>query len=151
MINVSINNQDLQRLQQVPGLLQTAMHNVTRAIANRGAAHLRDADDTPRWTNNLADGITAITLQNGAAIVAPADYAEPVHDGRTPGAWPSSRDDLADWVKDHGLPDEALFPIARKIKNRGIKARPFMKNFASSMAFEAIIKSAIQRELADVA
>ena len=52
-------------------------------------------------------------------------HGAPVHQGRKPGKWPPVKA-IAGWVKRKGLPPEAAFPIARKIAQKGIKARPFL-------------------------
>lgn len=79
--------------------------------------------DTGRLRSSISRRIEA--GQQRAFIGSPVTYAREVEFGRKPGTWPD-RDALQGWVRRHGMPSNATFPIARKIFRFGIKPRPYL-------------------------
>ncbi len=74
----------------------------------------------------------------GAEVAAPNPEAAAVEMGTAPaGALkqhmpPSAA--LAGWVRRHGMPESAAFLVARAIKLRGIRARPWMSTAHTTIA-----------------
>ena len=89
------------------------------APAFRG--HLRRS--ITRRVRLVAGGVRAIAGTN-------IPYARDLEEGRRP-ANPPTAADLLPWVRHKRLPDEAAFPIARKIARVGPRANPF---FARALA-----------------
>lgn len=53
------------------------------------------------------------------------EYGEFVNDGRKPGKYvPVSK--LREWTRSKGIPDSAVFPINKKIFEKGIKPKPWI-------------------------
>lgn len=146
-VSITLTGNALARFGEMPGLLRDALMKAALGIAVRGAADLRDGDTVPRWTNNLADGMRGYPTATGASLLVPAEYARYVHDGRQPGKMPNI-DNLADWATVHGMAG-AEWAIAKKIAAKGIKKKPFLENYVSSMAFEAMAKRVLRGEVAD--
>lgn len=143
-----MNMAGLERLLQAPAMLRQAMQLAAMGIAQRAASDLRASDDVPKWTGNLADGLRAIPLNDGrigAQVLVEAEYTQWVHEGRTPGTFPNV-DNLADWARDHGMKG-AEWAIATNIKNNGIKAKPFLKTYANSLAFQAMAQRVLTAEV----
>lgn len=69
-----------------------------------------------------------VRTANGIAfdVVADADYARWVHDGRRAGSRMPPRGAIADWARLHGIPASAVYPIQLAIATRGIEPRPFL-------------------------
>lgn len=144
-INITVTGDAAQRLQATPGLLRQALMQAALGIARRSAADLGDSADVPKWTGNLADGMRAIPTPDGAMLLIEAQYAHWVHDGTPAGTFPNL-DNLADWAKDHGMPG-AEWAIAAKIRRTGIKAKPFLQRYMSSLQFEAMAKQVLLSEV----
>ena len=144
-INVTINQADLSRLQALPGMMQVAMRRATLAAAQRAATDLQRSTDTPRWKSNLANSTTASPTADGAKTQVNSPYAYTVHQGRNAGKWPNITNIIA-WADSKQMAGQG-FGIARKIKENGIKARPWVKNYVSSLAFEAMCKQEVSRAM----
>ncbi|OQX16147.1 MAG: hypothetical protein BWK73_04600 [Thiothrix lacustris] len=136
----------LRRLPSAEDLCAAAKQGLHDA-AIRGVAELRDRDDMPRWTNNLADGIAATSTDDGAMIATHAPYAGWVHDGIQPGRFPNI-DNLADWAKQHGL-EGREWAIGKAIQQRGIRPRPFMRDYAHSDGFKTTLQRSVERAVTD--
>lgn len=54
-----------------------------------------------------------------------------VDQGRRPGKFPPL-DDIRQWCRLKGIPEDAAYPIAKKIAERGYKAKPFTTNLIDS-------------------
>lgn len=144
-LNITISGDADGRLQAAPGLLRQALMQAAMGIARRSAADLGDSPDVPKWTGNLSDGMRAIPTGYGAMMLVEAQYARWVHDGRAPGTFPNV-DNLADWAKDHGMPG-AEWAIARNIARRGIRAKPFLLQYVSSLQFSAMARQVLRNEV----
>lgn len=77
-------------------------------------------------TGNLSSSINYEVLDDNTVIIySDAEYADNVEYGRRPGKFPPI-DALAPWARRKGIPESALFPIARKIARDGIDPFPFI-------------------------
>lgn len=72
-------------------------------------------------------------------VTVQASHARAVEYGRKPGKMPPV-DALRPWARRHGIPDEAVFAIARAIGRRGTKPQPYFEPAIEAMTGE------IQRE-----
>ena len=54
-----------------------------------------------------------------------------VDGGRRPGKFPPL-DDIRQWCRLKGIPEDAAYPIAKKIAERGYKAKPFTTNLVDN-------------------
>lgn len=116
-------------------------------IASHAVADLQGDDALPRWTNTLANSIVAVRTSKGAAVLLRANYARWVHDGRKPGRLPNL-DNLRDWAGDHGIDGERrLRALAFAIKKRGIKPKPFLREYAQSPRFRLMAQQLAARRL----
>lgn len=140
-----MNQSGLDQLIGLPSRLKTAMQAAAIGIAQRAASDLRASDAVPKWTGNLTDGMRAIPTETGAMVLVEAEYAQWVHEGRSPGTFPNI-DNLADWARDHGMKG-AEWAIATKLAQRGIAAKPFLRDYANSMAFESMAKRVLTDEV----
>lgn len=144
-INIIINPADLRRLDALPGMFRAAMHRAALAAATHAAHDLQAHPDTPRWKGNLANSTTAAPTADGAITQITSPYAYSVHQGRNAGKWPNVSN-ISEWADSKGKPG-AGWAIASKIKAHGIKARPWVKNYVSSLAFEAMCRQEVSRAM----
>lgn len=144
-INITINPADLQRLQALPGMFRLAMNRAAFAAATHAAHDLQAHPDTPRWKGNLANSTTAAPTADGATTKVSSPYAYSIHQGRNAGRWPNVSN-ISEWADSKGM-GGAGWAIARKIKDEGIKARPWVKNYVSSLAFEAMCRQEVSRAM----
>jgi len=66
-------------------------------------------------------------------IIHMAEYGDDINDGRKPGKFPPLAP-LKKWLQIKGLPEAALFPIAKKIKEKGTKPTNFTEPFTTDIA-----------------
>ncbi len=144
-INITINPADLQRLQALPGMFRLALHRAAFAAATHAAHDLQAYPDTPRWQGELANSTTATPTADGATTHITSPYAYTVHQGRNAGKWPNITR-VSEWADSKGMVG-AGWAIARSIKDKGIKGRPWVKNYVSSLAFEAMCKQEVSRAM----
>lgn len=106
----------------------------------------RDAqDNAPVDETRLRDDINEVVEATGTVLSiivgANVDYAEPVHEGTSPGHFPPPSE-LRGWAaRQLGDPD-AAYPVARAISETGLEERPFLRT-----AFEENIEYAMDRIL----
>jgi hypothetical protein len=102
-------------------------------LADDAKDYLEGTDPFPTVaTGTLQDSIKPEVIGNRnniieMRVVAKANYAKYVASGRKP--WNSFPPIWAieDWVDVKGIDREAVYPIARAIAIRGIKAKPFLR------------------------
>ena len=109
-------------LAQEEGRAMTASLLLVEADARRNVAH---------DTRQLMNSITHRQRREGETLVGEvgpsARYGVVVERGRRPKRrWPP-RAALRGWARRHGIPERALFLIARKIGQQGTPARPFLE------------------------
>lgn len=66
------------------------------------------------------------------------DYGKYVEGGRQAGSYPNMTN-LEKWISVKGLPEKALFPIAKSIYKYGIKPKPFMMQDFEAMKHRFVI------------
>lgn len=77
-----------------------------------------------------------VETENGGGIQIVADeYAQNVNDGRKPGHFPTI-EPIKRWMAIKGIPKKALYPIMKKIKDKGIKPYPFIDKVLASKSQE---------------
>ena len=99
----------------------TASLLLVEADARRNVAH-----DTRHLMNSIGHRMT----QEGNSLVGRAGpsarYGFYVEYGRRPMRKAPPRAALRGWARRHGIPERALFVLARAIGRRGLPGRPFM-------------------------
>ena len=83
------------------------------------------------FTQHLKDSINVYVKENNILLEF-SNYGKWVDRGRKPGKMPPYKK-LEGWVKEHGMPSSAAFPIARNIGKRGIPARPWLYVFDDNL------------------
>lgn len=85
----------------------------------------------PKDSGRLGGSITHVIGGGGADLTArigpSVAYGIVIERGRRPGAAPPPVAALRPWARRRGIPDGALFQVARAIGRKGTKARPFMR------------------------
>lgn len=69
---------------------------------------------------------TVVRNDNIEIISSLPDYAKFINDGRRPGKMPPNKD-ILDWCKRKGIDKKMVFPIQRKIGDKGIKGIKFLE------------------------
>lgn len=131
-------------LDEAPEIALAAVQRALYRAAARGSTELKRT--APKATSNLANSIRVFSTQDGAEIVASANYASFVHDGRAPGRFPNL-DNIADWARVVGIPEDAVWPIARSIAQRGTRTRPWFKDYIESNEFVRMTRDLIENEV----
>ena len=94
---------------------------LVEADARRNVRH-----DTRRLMNSMTHEQhgrgTSLTGRVGPSV----QYGLYVERGRLPNKPPPPKRALRGWARRHGIPESALYVVARAIGRRGIKARPFL-------------------------
>jgi hypothetical protein len=90
------------------------------AITVQGNARGFAFVDRGQWRNSIVHRVDADTFPTWAEVGSNLSYAPFVHNGRRAGRMPPDAPIRA-WVRRHGLPEEAVFPIRRAIGARGTK------------------------------
>jgi len=83
-------------------------------------------EGAPHDTRTLARSIALDVQPFAARVYTPLNYAPVMEYGRRAGAKMPPPHVLSGWARRHGIPQSALFVIARAIGRRGIKGRFFM-------------------------
>ncbi len=120
------------------GLLNEASL-IAQRVAREGA---------PRDTATLQRSIVRQVTPLMARVYTPLAYAAVMEEGRRPGAKMPPPDALRGWARRHGIPESALFVLARAIGKRGIKGRFFFR--AAKEATEAEFPRLIQKMAAAI-
>ena len=122
----------LERLQAGVAAAPATVVRETRAAMTAGCLLVEGTarDLAPRDTGRLSGSITHSIGGGGADLtgrIGPAvAYGIVIERGRRPGAKPPPVGALRPWALRRGIPEGALFVIARAIGRRGLKARPFL-------------------------
>jgi hypothetical protein len=111
--------------EQVPGVLfreAQKIATVARQIIQVDEGAARGSISVPppeqvgqKWEQRITAGGPA------------APYAIVLHEGRRPGGKMPPDEPIRDWVKRHGIPEEAVFPIRRAIAERGTVGSKFLE------------------------
>lgn len=81
------------------------------------------------FTQNLKNNIVVKYDDNTESLkLSMPGYAIFVDKGRKPGKMPPLQN-ISDWCDSRGIDNKFAFPIARKIGEQGIEARPFLNIF----------------------
>ena len=99
----------------------TASLVLVEADARRHVVH-----DTRQLMNSIGHRITTEREHLVGRVGPSARYGFYVEFGRRPMRRPPPRAALRGWARRHGIPERALFVVARAIGRRGLAARPFM-------------------------
>ncbi|WP_020396106.1 hypothetical protein [Thiolinea disciformis] len=148
-ISIQINPQDLDQIRHLPWLVNEVLQRSTYQIAARTAAQVQPL--APHATGQLARSIRPIRTATGADVLMDTAYAQAVHDGRKAG-YRSDLEDLSDlsaWMRVKGIPESALYPIARQLQRFGTKPVPFLREYVDSLAFEVMARNIVTKELAN--
>lgn len=73
----------------------------------------------------LASTLKVVDGTEGLPAIQMREYGIYVHSGRKPGKMPPI-DALRGWASSRNIPEEALYPIAKKIGEEGTEAQPFL-------------------------
>jgi hypothetical protein len=108
----------------------TGFETVTSQIALAYEEALKDMliDKGKEASGTLVNSIRTAVRSDGNKFVIEVfaeDYLRFVDKGRAPGKFPPP-EAIRSWVAIKGLPEEAAFPIARKIALQGIPATPIV-------------------------
>jgi hypothetical protein len=85
------------------------------------------------------------SIVDGKVVVEANDYITYIDQGRKPGKYPNINA-ISKWARLKGIPQYAVFPIARKIKEKGVKPTHILSK--SMTQFENLD---LENKLADVA
>ena len=147
----------VELLQRAPGVIMRHVDQAVQRVAIEGTRIMRQ--DAPKNASELVNSIRNEQLaQAFHAVVATAPHAGYVHDGTPPGSSPPI-DALRAWIRTARIrPTQArntrdlAFLIQRKIRQRGIPARPFSQRTVqtSQDRLRTLIPQAVDRASAEV-
>lgn len=143
-VSLQLYPRDYERLRSLPFAMHDAIKRSARKIAMRTTAAVQP--HVPHATGQLARSIRPIATQNGADVLVDSLYGKAVHDGRSEG-YKANEDSLLAWMRVKGIPDSALFPIARKLFRDGVAAVPFMRDYVDSLDFEVMAQTVMREEV----
>lgn len=132
MVSISVKIEGLEKLQAGVAAGPAMLASETRLAMTAGSLLIEGTGRTlaPKDMGRLGGSITHVISGGGANLtsrIGPSvAYGIVIEKGRRPGMKAPPVKALAPWARRHGIPDGALFQIARSIGRKGIKARPFM-------------------------
>lgn len=111
-----------------PATLASEVRTATTAgsILVVGTARSIVDKDTGRTAGSINYAISGSGANLSSKIGPSVAWGIVIEKGRRPGAKPPPVAALRPWARRHGIPEGALFQVARSIGRKGIKARPFM-------------------------
>lgn len=135
MVGFSIrvtNAEEMQRKARASSIMAEPIRTALKksAYVVDGQAKRNAPVDTGRLRASITNAVDASAVPRFATVGTNVMYARAVHDGRKPGSQPPTAGELALWARRHGNINP--YVLARSIKRRGIKPRPFLRS-----AFEA--------------
>jgi hypothetical protein len=132
-VTIEIEIQGTEKMKQAlrdPDLIVTPLRKTLSRAALYAEAQAKSPGfpwGMPKDTGALARSIRADVRPFRARVYSPLKYAAVMERGRRPGAKMPPPNRLAGWARRHGIPQSALFVLARAIARRGIKGRFFMR------------------------
>jgi len=130
MVGFSIrvtNAEEMQRKARASAIMAEPIRTALKksAYVVEGQAKRNAPVDTGRLRASITNAVDTSDLPRFATVGTNVIYARAVHEGRRPGSQPPTAGGIALWARRHGNINP--YAVARSIKRRGIKPRPFLR------------------------
>lgn len=132
-MQIDVRIEGLEQLQAGVSAAPATLATATRTAMTAGSLLIEGAARTlaPKDTDRLAGSITHSITGGGANLTSKIGpsvaYGLYVEKGRRPGKPPPPISAIRRWATRKGIPESALYVLARSIGRKGIKARPYMQ------------------------
>lgn len=126
-LTFKVDPKDLGKYEKkLAALMRKGQQRPLRDVGRECVSYLRRASGQIYYKSEFRDGWRAVAVFSHLRIYNKAFHSDFVEHGRAPGSRPPPTSAIRQWVLDHGMPESAVFPVARNIGIRGIKPRPVL-------------------------
>jgi hypothetical protein len=131
-VQIDVRIEGLEKLQAgvaaAPATLASEVRTAMMAgsLLVEGTARSLAPKDTGRLAGSITHAISGGGANLSSKIGPSVAWGIVIEKGRRPGRPAPPIAALRPWARRHGIPESALFVVARSIGRKGIKARPYM-------------------------